>query len=67
MVSPTAQQYLRIAWIFHSEKSKPLMQSYFLFKSNSAAEWLGLPEASQALAQHKKQQASSEVVLCVAE
>jgi hypothetical protein len=25
MVSPTAQQYLRIAWIFHIEKSKPLL------------------------------------------
>ncbi|MDR1033608.1 MAG: hypothetical protein LBL41_02415 [Bifidobacteriaceae bacterium] len=57
MVSPTAQQYLRIAWIFQCEKSKPLLQSYFLFKSYSAAEWLGLPMASQALAQHKKQRA----------
>jgi hypothetical protein len=25
MVSPTAQQYLRIAWIFQYEKSKPLL------------------------------------------
>jgi hypothetical protein len=25
MVSPTAQQYLRIAWIFQNEKSKPLL------------------------------------------
>jgi hypothetical protein len=42
MVSPTAQQYLRIAWIFQYEKSKPLLGSCFLFKSYIAEEWLGL-------------------------